>query len=170
MTASLRTGAPLVGFGMPHFMINREDAPSGRPAGSLMWSGLANLFSGLTSRMASAAIGSARSCRSRMRFPTRGLSNSRPPSPIIGKSGGRHAGPCSPACHAYRRRRQVRRQGSVMFGRSMPSDSPTGRLTLARSMLSSARARVSQTQQHFTDVASEDYAAGSQKPGTSRHG
>jgi methyl acetate hydrolase len=26
------------------FMINREDAPSGRPAGSLMWAGLANLF------------------------------------------------------------------------------------------------------------------------------
>jgi methyl acetate hydrolase len=26
------------------FMINREDAPSGRPAGSLMWAGLGNLF------------------------------------------------------------------------------------------------------------------------------
>lgn len=26
------------------FMVNREDTPSGRPAGSLMWAGLANLF------------------------------------------------------------------------------------------------------------------------------
>ena len=26
------------------FMTNREDAPTGRPAGSLMWTGLANLF------------------------------------------------------------------------------------------------------------------------------
>jgi methyl acetate hydrolase len=26
------------------FMVNREDAPTGRPAGSLMWAGLANLF------------------------------------------------------------------------------------------------------------------------------
>jgi methyl acetate hydrolase len=26
------------------FMINREDAPTGRPAGSLMWAGLANLY------------------------------------------------------------------------------------------------------------------------------
>jgi methyl acetate hydrolase len=26
------------------FMLNREDAPTGRPGGSLMWAGLANLY------------------------------------------------------------------------------------------------------------------------------
>jgi len=31
------------GWGLT-FMVNREDTPSGRPAGSLMWAGLANLF------------------------------------------------------------------------------------------------------------------------------
>jgi CubicO group peptidase (beta-lactamase class C family) len=81
-----------------------------RPVGSLMWAGLGNLFFWIDRKMASVAIGPARSCHSRMRLPTRGLSNSRPPSTIIGELGGRHAETCSPACHAYRRRRQVRRK------------------------------------------------------------
>jgi hypothetical protein len=50
------------------FMVNDEDAPTGRPAGAIGWAGLANTFSGSIARTGSADIGRRRSCRSATRL------------------------------------------------------------------------------------------------------
>ena len=61
------------------FMVNDEPTPSGRPAGSLMWAGLANLFYRIDPHSAIGGFWARRSCRSRTWRRTRGSSISRRP-------------------------------------------------------------------------------------------
>ena len=62
------------------FMINDEDAPTGRPAGALAWAGLPNLYYWIDRKTASAATGQPRSSRSPTRPRSAAISTSRPQS------------------------------------------------------------------------------------------
>jgi methyl acetate hydrolase len=66
------------------FMINDEDAPTGRPAGALGWAGLANLFYWIDRQNGSAGIGRRRFCRSatRLRSAATWISR-RPPIRVV---------------------------------------------------------------------------------------
>jgi len=62
------------------FQRNEESTATGRPAGSLMWAGLGNLFSGSIRRLAWAVTGPRRSCPSRTWRRTPALWTSKAPS------------------------------------------------------------------------------------------
>jgi CubicO group peptidase (beta-lactamase class C family) len=71
------------------FMVNDEEAPTGRPAGALGWAGLANLFYWIDRKNGFAVSGRRRFCRSEIRYRSAGTSISKPP--------------CTTACDSRRR-------------------------------------------------------------------